>query len=366
MSRATLYDGTSAFPHDVTVTAQGTRLALRTRGGHELDVEAALLTRDGEAGDLRFARSDLPGWRLRFDAAPSPDVLALLPGAVRYGAWIDRFGLGKAALVCAGVAGALLFVGYSSPAWLAPHVPMSWERNLGASLVGDFGDNRCRDPGGQRALEALAERVSPGATRGSQAIAFAVLDIGMVNAAAVPGQNVVFFRGMLEEARSPEELAGVMAHEIAHVRRRHVTEALIRELGIGALIRLFAGGIGANAEQLVGLSFTREHEGEADADAIAMLKAANIDPRPTGALFRRLGGGGGGGKDEDRSVEFEVEWLDSHPNPRGRADRFEAAHRPGASYAPALSDEAARALRSACKAPAPLPNRNTGVPDPRS
>ena len=72
----------------------------------------------------------------------------------------------------------------------------------------------------------------------------------------------------------PEALAGVLAHEVAHVRRRHVTEALIRELGIGALIRLFAGNVGANAEQIVSLSYTRENEAQADSDAIAMLRRA--------------------------------------------------------------------------------------------
>jgi Zn-dependent protease with chaperone function len=343
MSRATLYDGTSAFPHQVTVTADGERLHLCTDEGQRLEVEAHVLTRDGEGGDLRFGRSDQPGWRLRFDESPSAELLPLLPRATRYGGWIDRFGLSKAALVFAGIAAIVLFVGYSSPQWLAPHVPMSWQRNLGTALVGDFGENRCRNGEGQRALEQLAERVSPGATRGPEAIALAALDIDMVNAAALPGQNVIFFRGMLEKARSPEELAGVMAHEIAHVRRRHVTEALIRELGIGALIRLFAGGIGANAEQLVGLSFTREHEAEADADAIAMLKAANIDPRPTGALFRRLGGGNSG------EGELQVEWLQSHPASRGRAERFEKAHDPRAAYRPALSPAQTQAFRSACR-----------------
>ncbi len=342
MTSGTLYDGTTAFPHRVTIKAEGRTLHLQTEHGQCLDVDSALLTRDGEGSDSRFGRSDLPGWRLRLEEEPPRDLAALLPGAPRYGGWIDRVGLGRAALAFAAIAAVALFVGYSSPAWLAPHVPLSWERNLGTTLVGDFGENRCRSQGGQRAIEALAERVSPGVTSGQDAISFAVLDIGTVNAAAVPGQNVIFFRGMLDDARSPDELAGVMAHEIAHVRRRHVTEALIRELGIGALIRLFAGGIGANAEQLLSLSFTREHEAEADADALAMLKAAQIDPRPTAALFRRLGSAEG-------RPEMRVEWLESHPNPQGRAGRFLAAHADGSRYRLALAPAGFAALQAACR-----------------
>ena len=78
----------------------------------------------------------------------------------------------------------------------------------------------------------------------------------MFNAAALPGGYIVVFKPAITET-NPDALAGVLAHEVAHVRRRHVTEALIRELGIGALVRMFAGNIGANAEQIVSLSYTR-------------------------------------------------------------------------------------------------------------
>ena len=127
-----------------------------------------------------------------------------------------------------------------------------------------------------------------------------LIDVGIFNAAALPGGQIVIFDGALAEAENPDAMAGILAHEIAHVRRRHVTQALIRELGIGALIRLFAGDIGANAQQLVSLSYTRANEYEADGDAIAALARAKIDPRPTGELFRKLeqgrrwrGAGGG-------------------------------------------------------------------------
>ena len=354
MTRATLYDGTNAYAHAVSVTTLGDRLRLVTDSGHGEEVAAILLTRDGEGGDWRFGRSDRPGWRLRFEGEPGGDVAALLPRSARYGGFIDRFGLGKAALVLAGVAGAVLFVGYSAPQWLAPYVPQSWERNLGTAIVGDFGENRLRDPKLQAALEQLAERVEPGATRGPQAISFAALDLSMVNAAALPGRHVIFFDGMLKKACSADELAGVMAHEIAHVRRRHVTESLLRELGIGALVRLFAGGVGANAQQLVGLQYTRANEAEADADAIHMLAAAGIDPRATAALFRRLDPVAAKG---DR--RFEVEWLESHPGIAGRAARFSAAARPGATYRPALSAAEGKALGATCMA-----KRTTAIPGP--
>src|SRR5206468_2212629 len=117
-------------------------------------------------------------------------------------------------------------------------------------------------------LAPLAGRVAPGATRGPTGIKVAALDVPMFNAAALPGGYIVVFKPAITET-DPDALAGVLAHEIGHVRHRHVAEAMIRELGIGAVIRLFAGGIGANAEQIVSLRFTRANEAQADSDAIA-------------------------------------------------------------------------------------------------
>jgi predicted Zn-dependent protease len=206
-------------------------------------------------------------------------------------------------------------------------------------MVGDFGNLRCRDAKGQQALEALVERVAPGATRGPNAIKVAALDVPVFNAAALPGGYIVVFKPAITETDS-DALAGVLAHEVAHVRRRHVTEALIRELGIGALIRLFAGDLGANAEQLVALSYTRKNEAQADSDAIQMLRRANISPRPIAVLFRRLG---------KETPAFSAEFLQSHPLTGKRAQRFAAAFDPRAKYQPALNRAQSDTLYDICR-----------------
>jgi predicted Zn-dependent protease len=227
------------------------------------------------------------------------------------------------------VTAAVVGFGYAAPHWLAPHVPMSWERNVGGAIVGDFGDLRCRSAKGQKALEALVERVAPGATKGPDAIKVAALNVPVFNAAALPGGYIVVFRPAITET-DPDSLAGVLAHEVAHVRRRHVTEALIRELGIGALIRLFAGNVGANAEQLVALSYTRENEAQADSDAIGMLRRANISPKPTAALFARLS------REQAEGAAYSAEFLQSHPLSTKRSRRFAVSFDPKARYMPAL------------------------------
>jgi len=342
MFAAKLYDGHSAFPHDVSAAFADGRLTLTQDDGWEDRIDAALLKRlDGGPELIRLGRSDAPGWRLLAPAGASAEVESFLSPPDRYGRWIDRIGLFPALLVGGALTASVVAFGYFAPALLAPHVPMSWERNVGSAMVGDFGDIRCRDPKGQRALEALVERVAPGSTDGPDGIKVAALDVSMFNAAALPGGYIVVFKSAITES-DPDALAGILAHEVAHVKRRHVTQALIRELGIGALIRLFAGNVGANAEQIVSLSYTRENEAEADSDAIAMLNRANISPKPTAELFATLS------KETGEGNGYAAEFLQSHPLNAKRAQKFAHAFDPRRKYSPALTRDQADALFNVC------------------
>jgi beta-barrel assembly-enhancing protease len=336
-----LYDGVTAHPHQVRMAIAGDRLELRQDGGWSESVDAQLLRRlDGGPSALRIGRTDLPGWRLLLPADAESTLAPWLGGHERYGRWIDRIGLIPALIAGGLLTAAVVGIGYVAPHWIAPHVPISWERNVGGAIVGDFGKLRCRSAKGQQALEALVERVSPGATKGPAAIKVAALNVPIFNAAALPGGYIVVFKPAITETE-PDALAGILAHEVAHVHRRHVTEALIRELGIGALIRMFAGNIGANAEQIMALSYTRGNEAQADSDAIAMLKRAGISPKPTADLFARLA------KASER-VPTSAEFLQSHPLSGKRAKNFAVSFDARATYRSALTRDQSDALFDIC------------------
>ena len=338
-----LYDGVTGHPHEVAVEFAPAAIRLTQPGGWSDEVEAGELRRmDGDADGLRLSRRDQSGWRLILPLDAAPEVKALLGKEERYGRWVDRVGLIPALIVGGILTASVVVVGYVAPHWIAPHVPMSWERNVGSAIVGDFGDLKCRNADGQRALEALVERVSPGATKGPDGIKVAALDVNVFNAAALPGGYIVVFKPAIT-GTDPDALAGILAHEVAHVKRRHVAEALIRELGIGALIRMMAGDIGANAEQLVALSYTRSNEAQADADAIQMLRRANISPKPTAALFQRLA------KEHEQHLPTSAQFLESHPLSAGRAQRFAASFDPKAHYQPALTRDQWDALFDICR-----------------
>lgn len=342
MYEGTLYDGATGHPYNVRVSVAGQGLEIE-RDSWSDRVNFELLRRI-EAGTaaVKLSRSDIAGWRLILPGDAATELDRLLGRRERYGRWVDRVGLIPALIVGGVLTASVVAFGYVAPHWVAPHVPMSWERNVGTAMVGDFGDIRCRDAKGQKALEDLVERVSPGATSGPNPIRVAALNVPIFNAAALPGGYIVVFKPAITETDS-DALAGVLAHEIAHVRRRHVAEAMIREFGIGALIRLFAGGVGASAEQMVALSYTRDNEAQADSDAIAMLKRAGISPKPTAALFDRLS------KLDVKAPGFSSEFLQSHPLSDKRAQKFAASFDPGARYQPALSRDDQDALFDICR-----------------
>jgi len=334
-----LYDGVSAIRQEVALALVDGRPVLRFSDGRTEPLDG-LTAADVDRDSLVYRRAGRDGWQLTLPR-PLPDALkAALPRDAVYGRWIDRIGLGPA--VAAGLAVSLIVLagGAYLPQLLAPLVPRAWERNYGNALVGDFGGKYCAGPGGQQALNALAARLRPGA----RDFDVRVVDIPIVNAAALPGGHIVIFRELLAEADGPDEVAGVLGHEIAHVEHRDVTEAMIRELGFGLVIASLGGTTGGNANAMLATRYGRDAESDADRAAIATLAAAGISPRPTAGFFARLA------KQEKKLGRLgdALGYISTHPTSAGRQARFHNAARPRASYAPALSEEQWNALVDIC------------------
>jgi Zn-dependent protease with chaperone function len=342
---AWLYDGESAIRREVEVEASGADLLLRHGDGEEARVPAASLIHCGDrSGADVYGRSDVEGWRLGLEGEVPADLAALLPPRARYGRLIDRFGLLPTVATGVAVTALVFFVWSRAPEWIAPHVSPAWENRLGDTLVGDFGGKYCDQADGRAALAKLARQLSPDAAR----LNIRVVDIDMVNAAALPGGNIVIFDELLAEAEGPDELAGVLAHEIAHVQRRHVTERLIREMGFGALLAALGGGGAANVQSLLSASYSRSDESEADADAVRMLAGASISPEATAGFFERMAQG------EKRlgAVAEGLSYVSSHPMSEERQKLFRDSAVKGRTYRASLSEAEWKALVTICRAPA--------------
>jgi predicted Zn-dependent protease len=114
------------------------------------------------------------------------------------------------------------------------------------------------------------------------------------NAFAIPGGYIFVFDGLLGRLQGENELAGVLAHEIGHVRRGHFfknqKQLVAADLGVLAAILLGRGGEAATAFSLAGaaqlqLSYSRENEREADQSALATLPEAGYDPMSLADFF---------------------------------------------------------------------------------
>lgn len=327
------FDGDSAVRHIVSVTRDGDRLLID--GFAPVPIEKLVARGDGSR--TVFGHRDIEGWRLGFDAPLPADWQAVLPRPERYGGLVDRFGLAGAVAGGIALSGALIFGLWKAPEIIAPLVPQSWERKLGDAIVGDLGGRACTGRDGQQALDRLASRLSPDGTP----MRVRVVDIAVPNAVALPGGQIAIFSGLIAEAKSSDEVAGVLAHEIGHVKHRHVMAGLIRQFGFGLLL----GGsskAGEYAQVLLSAGYTRAAEREADRFAIRRLSANSISTRATADFFGRAA-------KSEAGMETALSWLSTHPVSRERRDLFRTADKAIVDPRPAMDAKDWRAVRRMCK-----------------
>lgn len=184
---------------------------------------------------------------------------------------------------------------------VAKAIPPSVETQLGEATADQVAQyfsrsheaDYCSTPEGDAALRTLTARF------GAQAdlpypLTVRIVDSGMVNAFTLPGGQIILFRGLLEFVDGPEEVAGVLAHEIGHVERRHPMEGFVKNASAATLIGFLLGDItggsvvGVLAQLTVTAAYTRDLEREADAHAVDLLNGAGISGAGMVDFFERL------------------------------------------------------------------------------
>jgi predicted Zn-dependent protease len=157
---------------------------------------------------------------------------------------------------------------------------------------------------------------------------FSVADYREINAFALPGGPVWIHRGIVHAARNESQLAGVMAHEIAHISQRHaadqLTKATMANWGLGVLGALLGNDGGATTAKLAAgflanglfLKFSRDDEREADRAGLQMMTRAGWDGRGMVELFETL-------RQEQKRDPGRVEmFFSTHPSPQDRIARL--------------------------------------------
>jgi len=217
---------------------------------------------------------------------------------------------------------------------LAPLIPLSVEQRFGVAIDAqvramldsghpgkpfECGTADAEKPG-RAALDALIGKLETAAGMPIPLKA-AVVRRREANAIALPGGHIYVFEGLIDRSRSPDELAGVIAHEIGHVAHRDGTRSLLQSAGLsflfGMLLGDFTGGgvVVIAARTVVQSAYSREVESAADLYGVSLMARAGADARAFAAILDRIAG----------AAEPGVKILLDHPQTKDRIVAINAA-----------------------------------------
>lgn len=358
------FDGTTSARHDVTVEAapEGLRIAGKDRtpiavwSYHDLRAQSAPddLMRLRLAGGPELARLEIR------DTALMARIDEYADGLDRTGSTERRLRKKVIGWTIAATGSLILVAVFGVPALsdrIAPLIPLSLEQRFGAAMdaqVRTMLDNRRTDKPfecgagdgeirGRAALDGMIGRLE---TAAGLPIPFktAVVRRSEGNAIALPGGHIYVFEGLIKQARSPDELAGVVAHEIGHVAHRDGTRSLIQAAGLsflfGMLLGDFTGGglVVLAARTVVQSAYSRDVESAADLYAVGLMRSIGGDPRALGAILDRIAG----------AVEPGSKILLDHPQTKDRIAAIDKASGAGGTARPLLTSEQWTALKGVC------------------
>jgi predicted Zn-dependent protease len=187
-------------------------------------------------------------------------------------------------------------------------------------------------------VERLGKSLSARATGPRYPYSFSIANRRDLNAFALPGGPVWIHRGILHAAANESQVAGVLAHEIAHIAQRHAADQITKQLVANGFLGLLGAVLGndpggartaqVGAQILAGgylLKFSRDDERDADRIGIDIVRRAGWDPRGMAEFMDVLR------REQGRDPGSVEVFLSTHPAPAERAVvlRQLAAKRPG-------------------------------------
>lgn len=289
----------------------------------------SLQIRSGGAADrlVVFASPAVPGWKfysadrtiLRHPGLQEiPSVKEQIQGIGRRRLTARALTTGILALIVLLLAGTVLL---KKPLvrLITNRLPASVESKIGETAYGLV--SRDRNVLNSPAVRVQCDELVAGLVEATEDtpydFQFHVLEDSAVNAFALPGGTVVLNTGLILKAERPEEILGVLAHEIAHVTERHSMRNLVESVGLALLVQTFLGDVSGlaavlidNSSFLMRMQFSREYEREADEEGLQFLVSANIDPSGMVDFFSKLK------EEEDQAaggLSGALELISTHP-----------------------------------------------------
>ncbi len=233
-------------------------------------------------------------------------------------------------------------------------LPEEWRTRIGKqvekSVINEA--KECRNADGLAALSKLLENLAQGGND-LPPITMTVYDMDLLNAFAVSGGRLIFTKEIVKKAGSPDELAGVIAHEIGHVAHFHPEEQLVRISGLQVLLSIVGAGSGEYLSSIAGLAallqYSREAEREADAYANGVLQQAQIDPTGLKRFFEKIMKIEGEQKSPSETTALTKigNIFSTHPDTKARIDAIKPLSAGKASKS-SLTDSEWKDLQSIC------------------
>ncbi len=176
--------------------------------------------------------------------------------------------------------------------WVVQRIPIKYETRLGDMVLTQTRlQMKLIDSGSDvDAIRSIGSKLTVGSVHSYR---WFIAERPDINAFAAPGGVVVVFRGLLDAVVSAEELAGVLAHEVAHAELRHSLQGMLKSMGLRAALSMVVGDLSDSiltdtATRLTELRFSRDAEREADANGLQRLVAARISPEGMVRFYERL------------------------------------------------------------------------------
>ena len=374
---AIFFDGNSSARHDVMVQATASGLTL-TAAGREIDAWAYAdlrrqsapdgVLRLGRHGETMLARLEIRDAALASaieDRAETLDRSGAAERAVRR----KVVGLSLAAIVSLVVTAVVGVPALISR--LVPFVPVAVEKKLGLAVDKEVRSSldtknlgaafACSEATGHAALMRLIAKLETAAAL-PVTLSVEVVRRSESNAFALPGGHVYVYEGLIDAARVPDELAGVLAHEIGHVAHRDGTRTVLEAAGLsflfGMMLGDFVGGgaVVIAAKTVVRESYSRKVEAAADDYSVGLMNKIGGDPRALAAILERIA--------SDKEAGPKI--LRDHPETKDRIVAINAAAKVSTSTAsataPLIGADDWAALKHICAPlPASQPARHIGA-----
>lgn len=176
-------------------------------------------------------------------------------------------------------------------------MPVRWETTLGQFAVQSLihEERVLKDGPAVEIVDGVWKRVQKGIPANPYTWQIFVVDSPTVNALAAPGGQIVVFTGLLQTMKTPEELAGILGHEVTHALRRHGIRGMVRSALLALIVTMTVGDGGALTgivrdfgQEIAVRSFSRSQEREADRGAVEIMTRASIDPGGFSVFLARL------------------------------------------------------------------------------